>query len=1696
MIKNIRDALIYYAENNNNGIKFLTIEEESHLSYRDLLRCAQVLLYRLRKQGIRKGNELIFQISKPSEFIISFWASILGGFIPVPIPVDAKDTLESKVKFMLIYNTLKCPYIITNKETEQRLNSAYKTFLYEEKEVVLDLKTIVVDFEEIQQEQYIKDDNYCEVTDQDIAMIQFSSGSTGIPKGIALTHDNIYTDLMAGCKHYNVTESDRFLSWLPLTHDFGLMVMHLVPIIKGVNQCIMDPKIFLRNPNSWIQELSSYKATITGAPNFAYKTCAEYFKYMKEPHKLDLTSLRLMMSGGEPVSNKVSRAFMELLGEFKLRNNVIQPVYGLAEMTVAVSGGILGEPIKYLALDRNFLGVGEPIRIDKEGYEVTSVGRLLECNDVQITDNCGQALGEGYIGVIHAKGRNIMKEYYNNTKATEEILQNGWLNTGDIGFIYEEYLFITGRQKDIIFINGQNFYAHDIERVISSTSEFANRVFAAIGSFDYETGKEKIVLVSEFDIQDKLTFEEQSKKLVAIVSKNFGIQVNQILDIKDIPKTSSGKIQRVQLQKDLEQNTLVPQHIYNNTRSGRKQEEIKRVDSSKNIEQILIEEVEELTNIQLTSTQLEISFTELGLSSLELEQLFCRVEERFEVTLDIVAMWNYPTVKKLSKYLNEKLQVQESNQVEKQESLEANQSPIAIVGMGCRFPGEANTIEAYWQNLIEKKDCICEMPKERELLLGKASIGKAGYIRDIDKFDAQFFSISPNEANKMDPQQRLLLQVAYDALVDANIPIDKVRNTDTGVFIGISNQDYATLASKNEEVDLYMTTGNAHAIAANRVSYYFGLNGPSMAIDTACSSSLVAVHNACTSLLNNECSMALVGGVNVILLDEVTVAFKKAQMLAEDYRCKTFDVEANGYVRSEGCGMVVLKRLDQAIKDGDEVIALIKGSAINQDGKSNGLTAPNGIAQNKVIHKALQNAKLKPSEVDYIEAHGTGTRLGDPIELNTLGAMLIEGRTKQNPCFIGSVKTNIGHLESAAGIASFIKTAMILKHNYIPQILHFSKLNPYIKVDTDKVKIADEQALLLRNKEIKYAGISSFGFGGTNAHIILEKYVPDELHKVEKVNIPVHKFNNESYWFTKREENLEYEGLSMRDNEKLIALVQEQVELLKVQNNTLSCLLEENQRGQGKVELNELKKEVAAHSNTMPMSVETRQLIDIGEFSDELLKIVSELTAYPKERLSLDHQLISDLGFDSIMIISLANKVIALYPVLKESMSQMTATIYQRNPKLEEIIELIKESLAKHYVVIDENYERFEGREDVSVPASQYIFTEFEEYQIHKKRMEEAKGYNPYYKVNTGIARDIIHIDGQPMINFATYNYVGMNGNMVVLEDTIKAINQYGTSVSGSRLLSGEIPLHRELEQKIAQFLGTEDSIVYIGGHSTNVNTISHMVGEGDLILHDSLIHNSVIQGCLLSGATRRPFPHNDMAALKEILLIVRNQYRRVLLIVEGVYSMDGDMCPLPELIQIKKKYKALLMVDEAHSLGTIGDCGRGIASYFKVNPHDVDLWMGTLSKSLASCGGYIAGKSELVDYLKYTSPGFIFSVGITPSNTAAALSALEQLEKNPSIIGKLSENSSLFLQIAKEAGFDTGLSQETPVIPIILKDSNKCLKLSKRLLERNINVMPIVYPAVAENEARLRFFLSVLHTPEQIKYTVQTLKEEYLKLE
>ncbi|MFE7029801.1 aminotransferase class I/II-fold pyridoxal phosphate-dependent enzyme [Streptomyces sp. NPDC057621] len=1412
--------------------------------------------------------------------------------------------------------------------------------------------------------------------------------------------------------------------------------------------------------------------------------------------------------------------------------------------------------------------------------------------------------------------------------------------------------------------------------------------------------------------------------------------------------------------------------------------------------------------------------------------------------------------------------------------------PVAVIGMGCRFPGAPDP-DSYWRLLVDGRDAITGVPGGRWAAEQVDAPAFGGFVDRVDEFDARFFGLSAREAARMDPQQRLLLETAWQTVEDAGLDPTGLAGSATGVFVGISSHDYSALQmSRLETIDVHAATGNAHSIAANRLSYTLDLRGPSLAVDTACSSSLLAVHLACESMRRGECDTALAGGVNLLLSPGLSVAFAQGNMLSPDGRCRTFDDSANGYVRGEGVGLVLLKPLSAALADGDPVHAVIRGSATAHGGRSNGLTAPRGSAQRSVIERALAQAGLSGPDIDYVEAHGTGTSLGDPVEWEGLAAAYGQGRPEGSRCLVGSVKTNIGHLESAAGIAGLIKAALVVRHRQVPPTLHLRTPNRRLAWDDVGLDVPTRLTGLPDTGSVR-AGVSSFGFGGANAHVVLESAPdPDPIDAVApkrpthalclsahtptalttlaqrwRTHLAAHPdaeladlchtantgrarlafravvtggsqeafdtaldalarggpstavvrgrsrpgpapkvaflFSGQGTQYTGMGKGLyDTHGGFARTLERadrvlrphlgvpltellfgegsadrlastrycqaaLVALEVALAELwisLGVRPTALlghsigaygaACVagvmsLEDaltlavvrgrhmaDQPGEGAMiacagDAKTIRAEAAAedsvavaavnapgqlvlsgprteidrvrarlesrsvvvrpltvshafHSPLMAGAAEplrsaadgvafrrpeipwvfdatgdlvtgqvgaddwARHMLGPVRFADgfatlrglgcdafveigphptllnmartmttrddeesvlwlpslrrarggpagdgdwqtllqslgrlhcaggpvdwaaldegarrpripvphavlegrpywfsaqtpttgggardgitdpgpaprsapasavaappvtptapatsppsvppasgdgnvrsEVVDQVARACAFPPEQIPLDARLGADLGFDSLMRTELERALARRFP---EQLATYRESVPE-DPTVGQLVALLDTG--------DRPPVHGNGTPPPAVdgpPVKQErAFEEWAEYAELQGRLRQttASGSNPYGRIHEGHNSGRVSIEGRPVVNFSSFNYLALSHHPRVRRAAQEAVDRYGTSSSATPLLFGETPLHHELDAEIASFLGTEAAIVFAGGHATNVATIGHLFGPEDLVLHDEWIHDSALRGCMLSGARRRPFPHNDWRALDSLLGTLRPQHRRALVLIEGAYSQDGDLPDLRRFIDVKKRHGAMLMIDEAHSIGVLGRTGRGIGEYFGVDRRDVDLWMGTLSKALGSLGGYIAAREPIVEYLRFTAPLHIFSTGISPANTAAALEAIRVLRDEPQRVARVRRLAEHFRDSARARGFDIGVSRASAVIPVVIGDWEKTMALSNSLLERGVNVMPIGYPAVARDECRLRFFVNADHTEEDLEHSLDLL--------
>lgn len=940
--------------------------------------------------------------------------------------------------------------------------------------------------------------------------MQYTSGSTANPRGVVLSMRNVTENVDQIIRNYFRHEGgaprlpSSVVSWLPLYHDMGLMVGLFIPLFVGCPVILTSPEAFIRKPARWMQLLAKHQAPFSAAPNFAFDLAVA--KTSEEDMAgLDLGHVNTIINGAEQVQPNTITKFLRRFRPYNLMPAAVKPSYGMAEAVVYLATTKAGSPPTSTEFDADSLARGHA---ELSTFETERATRLIRYHSddkeplLRIVDpDSNIELGPGRIGEIWIHGKNVSTGYHNADdalnrdkfqasirEASAGTPRSPWLRTGDLGFIVGDEFYIVGRMKDLIIQDGVNHYPDDIETTVK---EFTGGRVAAFSVSD--DGVEHLVIAAEVRTEhgpDKVTimdFSTIKRLVVSALSKLHGLHVTDFLLVPPgaLPKTTSGKISRAACAKQYGANKL------------QRSSNVPMTDGSVTADKLQKWFREYLsTHIEChpNEVSLDVPIRDLGLKSIDVLAIPGDLGDRFGFCIPDLAVWDNPSANDLiDSLLNQRsadsLRESHGHADRNTQGRGSINEPVAVIGVGCRFPGDIDGPERLWDFLTEKKCAITAYP-DRGFTNAGTFAESGGFLKDVAGFDNRFFDIPPDEALRMDPQQRLLLEVSWEALEHAGIIPESLRLSRTGVFVGVSSTDYVRLvsASAQQKSTIWDNTGGSSSIIANRISYFLDIQGPSIVIDTACSSSLVAVHLACRSLSTWDCDIALVGGTNVLISPEPWGGFREAGILSQTGCCHAFDKSADGMVRGEGCGVIVLQRLSDARLEGRRILAILTGSAVNQDGKSNGIMAPNPSAQIGVLENACKSARVDPLEIGYVEAHGTGTSLGDRIEAHALGMVFGRKRPGSGPLMIGSIKPNIGHLEGAAGIAGLIKAVLMVERGSLLPSGGFTEPNPAIPFTELGLRVVDElQEWPVVAGRPRRAGVSSFGFGGTNAHVIVEE---------------------------------------------------------------------------------------------------------------------------------------------------------------------------------------------------------------------------------------------------------------------------------------------------------------------------------------------------------------------------------------------------------------------------------------------------------------------------------------------------------------------------------------------------------------------------------------------------------------------------------
>ncbi|MFB8007968.1 SDR family NAD(P)-dependent oxidoreductase [Nocardia sp. NPDC056000] len=953
-----------------------------------------------------------------------------------------------------------------------------------------------------------------------VAFLQYTSGSTSAPRGVVVTHGNLLHNESGIAEAFAHTPElvadwpgDLFASWLPVFHDMGLIGPVLQSLYQGATSTLMAPQHFLEKPDRWLTAISEFGAHTSGAPNFGYelamrRTTPELLE------RLDLRNWRVAFNGAEPVRADTLRRFATTFAPAGFDSRALLPVYGLAEGTLIItgSGGIGREPV--------IIGrTGDEAQLEWVGS-----GRAPSGTTVVIADpDTGISCPDGTVGEIWAAGASIAHGYLGHPERTREVFEAAladgtgpFLRTGDLGFLRGGELFVTGRVKDVLIVDGKNHYPQDLEVTVESAHAIVRAGCIAAFTIDGDDG-ERPVVVAEVKSTDAAELEDAEAAIRAAIGTEHGLPLHAVVLIppRTIHKTSSGKIQRQACRSAFLDGTL---RIVERTAAAPEQRSAAAISvpvttvpvtapapaaadqSAEAIRTWLIDAIVARTGVSAARIDVNRPLAEFGVGSRGLVEIVTDLSDLLGRTVDTGVVFEHPTIAAISTALGSAAAAQPLLLTPDRDSDE----PIAIIAMACRLPGGVENPEDLWQLLIDGRDVVDEVPDgrwERAGLYdpdpeaaGKAYTLRGGFLDGIDLFDAAFFGIGPREAAAMDPQQRLLLQLSWEAIERSGRDPRSLAGSSMGVFLGLYGSGYLSGAGL-EQMNGHIGTGSALSVASGRIAYTLGTHGPAITVDTACSSSLAALHLAVRALRAGDCDTALVGGATLLVSPASHVEFSRLGVLSPSGRTAAFGADADGAVWSEGAAMIMVKPLGAARRDGDRILAVVRGSAMNQDGRSQGLSAPNGLAQEQVVRAALAAAGLEPGDIDYVEAHGTGTRLGDPIEGRALARIFGPGRAPGDTVGVGTLKSNIGHTQAAAGVSGLIKTVLALQHQLLPPTLHAETPTAQVDWQTSGLRVQSAPTPWAPGVRARRAGVSAFGISGTNVHVILEEArvpVPDD----------------------------------------------------------------------------------------------------------------------------------------------------------------------------------------------------------------------------------------------------------------------------------------------------------------------------------------------------------------------------------------------------------------------------------------------------------------------------------------------------------------------------------------------------------------------------------------------------------------------------
>ena len=1076
------------------------------VSFAAMFQRALALSQRLQTSDVSKGDRVLFQLLSCEEVITSFWACIIAQVVPVvlnPAPSYRAENHQLE-KVRAVIEHLSITTVLCSPSLQGDISRAV--------DGTSAAQILIADCVNLPSDGMALPSTLPECGHDDVAAIFLTSGSTGVPKAVPQTHRAMMAMAAGTIAMNGFTAEHATLNWMSMDHAGALVFLGVMPMILGARQIHAPIEYVLKSPLRWLDLIDKERAAISWAPNFVFSLMLAKAEQI-EAGSWDLSSMHFMVNAGEAVVSSTARAFIRLMESKGLPSGALKPAFGMVETCSGITWS-----------------TGFTLATTKDTDSFVSLGGVIPGCEIKVVDEVDQPLPEGVEGRLMIKGPSVFTGYLNRPELNADILSDGWFETGDLAMITRNELFVTGRSKEVLIINGNNFYCHDIERVAAELDEVVAESVAAVGVPALKGGTECPLIFYATEVHlnaaDREVLEKQlSTHIVASCGVAPGGYIALAADA--FPRTAIGKIQRSVLKEGFVKGE------YNALLSGLLLSEQEPRSSGDTPVDALVDMRSLADDIKgiwcrvlgVSDLHVDDMFFEVGGSSLAAIQIQSELEALIGRTISMAELFDTPTIRTMAAYFGDAVEPDASPAVNAR-SARSWGSDIAVIGIGCRFPG-ANGPAQFWDVLENCRETITRFAAEDAIEAGVAEsaahhpdqVNAAPILEDIEGCDLDFWKFSEREASIIDPQQRVFLETAWEAFEDAGY--------DPGAHLG-RVAVYASAATNtyqqnnlyaNSEwvtqhggalltVDSYdgfnVMTSNDKDYLPTRVSFKLDLVGPSLAVQTACSSTLVAVHEAVKSLRLGESEMAVAGGCALMLPQHAGHLYMEGMINSPDGHCRAYDAEAQGTIFGSGSGAVILKRLEDAVADGDAVYAVIKGSGVANDGAQKmGYAAPSMAGETRAIREAFSDAGIDPASVGYVEGHGTGTPIGDPIEVQALSNAFSQPIEAVPECALGSVKTNIGHMGIASGIAGFIKTVLALHHKKRPGTVHFKRANPAIDFERTPFYVSSKTEAW-RSSTPRRAGVNSLGIGGTNVHVILEEAPsqPDNLPTESPAELP------------------------------------------------------------------------------------------------------------------------------------------------------------------------------------------------------------------------------------------------------------------------------------------------------------------------------------------------------------------------------------------------------------------------------------------------------------------------------------------------------------------------------------------------------------------------------------------------------------------